>query len=238
MTEDWQLRSRMLMGDRALSVLAASHVAVFGLGGVGSYAAESLARSGVGTLTLVDHDEVGRTNINRQACALHSTVGLPKCEVMARRALDINPAAVVHPICKRYDAETRDEFWNGERYDFIVDAIDLVTCKLDLICTAISSGIPIISALGTGNKLDASRLKIADIADTHDCRFARVMRKELRSRGVIHHSVVYSDELPIKAAQLDDPPPGRRSVPASAPWVPASAGLLMAGYVVRKLTGI
>lgn len=230
------LRTEMLLGSAALQKLQASHVAVFGLGGVGSYAAEGLIRAGVGELTLIDSDTVSVTNINRQLYALHSTVGLPKAEVAAARCRDINPAAVLHPIVGSYDAAHREAFFAG--YDYIVDAIDLVSCKLDLIEQAQMRGIPILSALGTGNKLDATRLQVTDISRTCGCPLARVMRKELRSRGITHLKVVFSPEEPHENTQLESPPPGRRAVPASVSWVPAAAGLLMAGTVVRDLTGV
>lgn len=225
----------MLLGGGALHRLSRSHVAVFGLGGVGSWCAEALARSGVGELTLIDHDVVGLSNLNRQTEALHSTLGMPKAEAMAARILDINPDCRVHPLTGRYSAETREQFL-AVRYDYIADAIDLVSCKLDLIQTALQRGVPIISALGTGNKLDASQLMVTDLSKTEGCPLARVVRKELGRRGIRHHKVVYSPELPLETDQPETPPPGRRSVPASVIWVPASAGFLMAGEIVRDLT--
>ena len=228
------LRTRMLLGDDAMDRLASSHVAVFGLGGVGSYAVEALARSGVGQLTLVDRDTLSPSNINRQLYALHSTVGQPKAEMAARRCLDINPALRVHTLCKTYDADHREEFF-PVKYDFIIDAIDLVSCKLDLISQAQARGIPIISALGTGNKLDPSLLRVSDISKTSGCPLARVMRRELRDRGIRHLKVVYSPEPAAETRQLEAPSPGRRSVPASVPWVPSTAGILMASAIVRDL---
>ena len=228
------LRTRMLLGDDAMDRLASSHVAVFGLGGVGSYAVEALARSGVGELTLVDRDTLSPSNINRQLYALHSTVGQPKAEVAARRCLDINPALRVNTLCKTYDADHREAFFTA-KYDFIIDAIDLVSCKLDLISQALARGIPIISALGTGNKLDPSLLCVSDISKTSGCPLARVMRRELKDRGIRHLPVVFSPEQPAEARQLDTPDPGRRSVPASVSWVPSCAGLMLGGYVVRQL---
>lgn len=228
------LRTEMVLGQPALERLQSAHVAVFGLGGVGSYAAEILARSGVGELTLVDQDTVSVTNINRQLCALHSTVGQLKAEVIARRCLDINPSIRVHPLCKTYDAAHREEFFAAS-YDFIIDAIDLVSCKLDLIEQAQTRHIPIVSALGTGNKLDPSRLCISDISKTYGCPLARVMRKELKNRGIRRLPVVFSPEEPASTRQLDTPDPGRRSVPASVAWVPSCAGLMLGGYVVQEL---
>lgn len=230
------LRTEMVLGQPALERLQSAHVAVFGLGGVGSYAAEILARSGVGELTLVDQDTVSVTNINRQLCALHSTVGQSKSEVTARRCRDISPSAVIHPICATYDAAHREDFFSA-RYDYIADCIDLVTCKLDLIQQAMDRRIPILSALGTGNKLDPTLLRVTDISQTSGCPLARVMRKELRSRGIRHLKVVFSPEQPAATTQLEAPSPGRRSVPASVPWVPSTAGILLAGAIVRDLIG-
>ena len=212
----------MILGAPALDKLRRSHVAVFGLGGVGSYAAECLARSGVGTLTLVDQDTVSVSNINRQLCALTSTVGQYKAEVAAARVRDIDPDTVVYPICATYDAAHREEFFS-RKFDYIVDCIDLVSC------------IPILSALGTGNKLEPELLRVTDISKTSGCPLARVMRKELRARGIHHLKVVFSPELPHETQQLEAPSPGRRSVPASVAWVPSVAGLMMGGTVVRDI---
>lgn len=210
-----------------------SHVAVFGLGGVGSWCAEALARSGVGHLTLIDRDEVGVSNINRQLCALSSTVGRPKAEVMRERILDIAPDADVRAVIGHYDAEHREDFFAD--YDYIVDCIDLVACKVDLIKTAHERGIPIVSALGTGNKCDAEKLTLCDIKKTSGCPLARVVRKELRAIGIEHHAVVFSPEEAMQAQQFETPPPGRRSVPGSLVWVPASAGLLLCQHVVMSI---
>lgn len=228
------LRTRMILGDEAMERLRRSHVAVFGLGGVGSYAAEALARSGVGELTLIDRDTVSSSNINRQLYALHSTVGQFKAEVAARRCLDIDPSIRVHPLRATYDAAHREEFF-AANYDYIIDAIDLVSCKLDLIQQAQTRGIPIVSALGTGNKLDPDRLCISDISKTSGCPLARVMRRELKARGIRHLPVVFSPEEAAPTRQLDTPDPGRRSVPASVAWVPSCAGLMLGGYVVQAL---
>ena len=227
------LRAEMLLGGAAMEKLKHSHVAVFGLGGVGSWCAEALARSGVGRLTLVDRDTVGESNINRQLLALSSTVGLPKTEVMAARLRDIAPDIELRLIQAHYEADDRERFFAD--YDFVADAIDLVSCKTDLILACRERGIPIISALGTGNKRDATRLCICDISKTEGDGLARVVRRELRARGVRHHTVVYSPELAPTAAQLEPPPPGRRSVPGSLVWVPASAGLLMCQHIITKL---
>ncbi|MEG1999827.1 MAG: tRNA threonylcarbamoyladenosine dehydratase [Evtepia sp.] len=228
------LRLEMLLGSPAMERVSAAHVAIFGIGGVGSWCAEALARSGIGTLTLIDHDDIGMTNLNRQVEALHSTIGIPKVQAMAERILDIAPHCLVHPRMERYSAETREDFFSTS-YDYIVDAIDLVSCKLDLIETALSREIPIISALGTGNKLDGSQFCVTDISKTIACPLARIIRKELSKRGIRHHKVVFSPELPIASEQSETPPPGRRSVPASAPWVPPIAGFLLAGEVIQTL---
>jgi len=230
------LRNEMFWGPEGQKKLAAAHVILFGLGGVGSYTAECLARSGIGELTLVDSDTVSVSNINRQLEALDSTVGMPKADAVAARLRDINPALILHPIHGTYDAAHRDIFFpDGCRYDYIVDAIDLVSCKLDLAETALRLNIPLLMALGTGNKLDPSQLRLTDISETFGCPLARVMRKELRSRGVLHQRVVFSPEEPAPTQQTETPPPGRRSVPASNPWVPATAGLLLGSAVVRDI---
>ena len=229
-------RNEMFWGAEGRSRLTDAHVILFGLGGVGSYTAECLARSGIGELTLVDSDTVSVTNINRQLEALTSTVGLPKAQAVAERIRDINPDAILHPMQATYDAAHRDLFFpEGCHYDYIVDAIDLVSCKLDLAETARRLNIPLIMALGTGNKLDPTALRLADISETYGCPLARVMRKELRNRGIHHQTVVFSPEEPAPTTQTETPPPGRRSVPASNPWVPATAGLLLGSAVVRDL---
>lgn len=228
------IRSAMLLGDEAMDRLRAAHVAVFGLGGVGSWCAEGLARSGIGKLTVIDRDTVSISNINRQLCALDSTVGLSKAQVMKERIRDIDPDICVTAVHDHYEASRRDSFFAD--YDYVVDAIDLVSCKLDLIQSCMERDIPIISALGTGNKKDASLLRISDISKTSGCALARVMRKELRSRGIAHLPVVFSPEEPMEALQVEAPPPGRRSVPGSLMWVPAAAGLLLCQHVVLQLS--
>ena len=217
------LRTEMLLGTAAMERLAGAHVAVFGLGGVGSWCAEALARSGVGALTLVDHDTVGNTNRNRQLQALVSTLGQPKAEAMARRVLDINPDCRVTPLVEKYEAERRERFFSV-RYDYLVDCIDLVSCKLDLIETAIRREIP-------------AQFRIGDLSHTEGCPLARVVRKELRKREILHHRVLWSPEEPCVPEQREAPPPGRRSVPGSVAWVPSVAGLMLAGDVVSALAG-
>ena len=234
--QDQYSRTQLLLGAEAMTKLHDSRVAVFGVGGVRGYTVEALARSGVGALDLIDDDKVCLTNLNRQLEALHSTLGQPKAEAVAARLRDINPDAELHPVHGLYDAAHRDRFFpEGCRYDYIVDAIDLVSCKLDLAETALKLNIPLIAALGTGNKLDPTLLQVTDISKTYGCPLARVMRKELRTRGIHHLKVVFSPEKPVSPAQPEAPPPGRRSVPASNPWVPATAGLLLGSAVVRDL---
>ena len=232
--DDPFIRQQMLLGAAAMQRLRDAHVIVFGVGGVGSYAAEGLARAGIGALTLVDSDTVGLSNLNRQLCALHSTLGQYKSDAMAARILDINPDCRVTSMPMLYNEESKETFF-AQRYDYIVDAIDLVSCKLSLIRTAKERGIPIISAMGTGNKLDPTRFCITDISKTSGCHLARVMRRELRNRGILHHTVLYSEELPQTPEALEAPPPGRRSIPASVSWAPSCAGLMLAGYVVQEL---
>ena len=234
MTERF-IRNEMLLGPRAMEKLKSSHVCVVGLGGMGSCAAEALARSGVGELTLVDRDAYSLSNINRQLGALTSTAGRSKAEVMAERVRDINPDCAVHPLAIHYDRETPEGFFDG--LDYIADAIDLVSCKIDLICRARERGIPVLSALGTGNKLDPSRLEVTDLSLTRGCPLARVMRRELGRRDIRHLKVVYSSEEAVPCAPLEAPPPGRRSVPGSVPWVPPIAGIMMAGAIVMDLAG-
>lgn len=230
------LREEMLLGRAALERLRKSRVMVLGLGGVGSWCAEALARAGVGTVILVDQDTVSESNINRQLCATSATIGQAKAEIMARRLSEINPEGSFLPVAARYEAAVRERFFAYEP-DFIVDAIDLVACKTDLIRTAKERGVPIVSALGTGNKSDASKLCICDIQKTIGCPLARVVRRELRRLGINHHTVVYSPEEAMEPEQSEAPPPGRRSVPGSLVWVPASAGMLLAQHVVMTLAG-
>lgn len=229
-------RERMLLGEEAVERLQKSHVIVFGLGGVGSFAVEALARAGVGELTLVDHDTVSLTNLNRQLYALHSTMGRWKAEVACDRVRDINPDCRVHVIPEFYLPEHAERFW-GARYDYIVDAIDTVSAKIDLACRAQELGIPIIASMGTGNKLDPSRFEVADIYDTQVCPLCRVMRRELKKRGVKKLKVVYSREEPRKPAPCGEET-GKRAVPGSISFVPPAAGLLLAGEVIRALSGI
>lgn len=230
------LREAMFYGQDALDRLSQAHVMILGIGGVGSYCAEAIARAGVGQITLVDNDTVGLTNLNRQLCALHSTLGKYKSDVMAERIRDINPNCRVTSLPLLYQDDNKETFFSLEP-DYIVDAIDLVSCKLSLIQTAKARNIPIISAMGTGNKQDPTRFRICDISETTGCPLARVMRRELRNRGIVHHTVLFSDEPAITPIPLETPPPGRRSIPASLSWVPSCAGLMLAGYVIRDMIG-
>lgn len=215
-------RSRVLLGD-GLDRLAQCHVVVFGVGGVGSYAVEALARCGIGRLTVVDEDVVDVTNINRQLIALTSTVGRPKVSVAQERVWDINPNCVVTAEQVRITPENADSFFQG--VDYAVDAIDTVTAKIALIQAAAAASVPIVSCMGTGNKLDPGQLKIADLAKTHQCPLARVMRQELKKRGIVHLPVLFSTEEPVV----------KRQIPGSVSFVPSVAGLMIAGKVIRDL---
>ena len=225
------IRTAMLLGEDSVHTLAEKHVAVYGVGGVGSFCAEALARAGVGQLTLVDDDVVSRSNLNRQLIALHSTIGQFKTEVMAKRIADINPNCTVTLLSRRYTPEDRALFFETTP-DYIADCIDSVACKTDLIATAIERQIPIISAMGTGNKLDPSQFVITDLSKTSGCPLARVMRRELKQRGIVHHTVLYSLEAPVKPLFQPD---AHTVVPGSVSWVPSCAGLMIAGHIIRAL---
>ena len=235
MAEEIFMREEMLLGQEALAKLRRARVAVFGIGGVGSFAAEALARGGIGHLTLVDGDVVSVSNINRQLIALHSTVGRPKVEVMAERIRDICPETEVNIFQTVYGAENR-ELLDFSAYDYIVDAIDMVTSKLILIEEAKKAGTPILCSMGTGNKLDPTRFEVADIAKTSVCPLAKVMRKELKQRGISGVKVVYSREEARKPEVVREE--GRRAVPGSISFVPSSAGLILAGEVIREIAGV
>ncbi|MBE6589643.1 MAG: tRNA threonylcarbamoyladenosine dehydratase [Ruminococcaceae bacterium] len=232
-------RTAMLLGTAALERLKHSRVAVFGIGGVGSYICEALARVGVGALDLFDSDTVSLSNINRQLVALHSTVGLPKTEVMAARIRDINPDCRVTVHSVFYLPENAALF-PLDGYDYIADAIDTVSAKIELAVRARDAGVPLISSMGTGNKLDPSRLCVTDLSKTEGCPLARVMRRELRARGITHQKVVYSPE-PARPHPEDAPIPtaGRTRIPpASVSFVPSVAGLMIAGEIVKDLSDI
>ena len=230
------LRTQMLLGTDALIRLQKARVAVFGIGGVGGYTVEALARSGVGQLDLIDSDTVSVSNINRQILATHSTVGMPKVEAAKRRILDINPDCTVRTHQIFYTPETADQF-DFTKYDYIVDAIDTVTGKLQLVQRAFEVGTPIICCMGTGNKLDASAFQVADISKTTMCPLARIMRKELKKRGINHLKVVYSQEEALTPVGTEEECAllGKRQIPGSTAFVPGTAGLILAGEVIKDL---
>ncbi|MBQ6266933.1 MAG: tRNA threonylcarbamoyladenosine dehydratase [Clostridia bacterium] len=227
------LRSEMLLGKASTEILRHKRVILFGLGGVGSYAAEVLARAGVGGITVVDHDTVSETNLNRQLCALHSTLGRPKAAVVRERLLDINPACKVTALQKMYLPACASDF-ALETYDYILDAVDTVTAKLSLAVEAQKAGVPLIACMGTGNKFDPMQFRVSDINRTSGDPLCRVMRKELRARGIDRLQVVWSPELPVTPAETPEQTE-RRQTPGSLPFVPGAAGLLMAGTVIRAL---
>ena len=230
------LRTEMLLGRDAIEKLHSARVAVFGLGGVGGYVVEALARSGVGSLDLVDNDTVSVSNLNRQILATHSTVGMLKVDAARNRVLDINPDCVVRAYPIFYTPETADSF-DFTRYDYIVDAIDTVTGKLALVERAMAVNTPIICCMGTGNKLDASAFQVEDISKTAMCPLARVMRKELNKRGIRHLKVVYSQEEALKPTGWEEEAAatGKRQIPGSVPFVPGAAGLILAGEVIKDI---
>lgn len=233
-------RTELLIGSDALKRLKESAVLVFGAGGVGSHCIEALARSGIGRLIIVDPDRVALTNINRQSIALHSTVGRPKAQVMKERILDINPRAVVETAELFILPDNLDAFFAGihGNIDYIVDAVDTVSAKLAIAAYAHSRQIPLIASMGTGNKLHPELFEITDIEKTSVCPLCKVMRRELKRRGIPGLKVLYSREQPIKPASFGEEDAGRRSVPASISFVPSAAGLLIAGEVIRSLAGI
>lgn len=229
-------RTRLLLGSAAMEKLKNSRVAVFGLGGVGGYTVEALARSGVGALDLIDHDTISLTNINRQLLATLDTVGMSKAEAARQRVLSINPDAHVTARPVFYSPDTADDF-DFSQYDYIVDAVDTVTAKLALITAAKAAGTPILSCMGTGNKLNPSLFQITDISKTSVCPLARIMRKECAKRGLKHVKVLFSTEDPLPATEesTEELPEGRRSLPGSVAFVPSVAGLLIAGEVIKDL---
>lgn len=226
-------REIMLIGQERFDKLSSAHIAVFGIGGVGSYVCEALARAGIGKMTLIDNDCVSNTNINRQLVALESTVGLPKTKVMADRILDINPACEINTVNEFYLPEKAEDFHLD--YDYVIDCIDTVSGKLSLIERCYNGKIRIISCMGTGNKLNASLLKISDIFKTSVCPLARVIRKECKDRGILSLKVCYSEEQPIKPQNANEHTHTGRPVPASISFVPSVAGLLIADEVIRDI---
>ena len=230
---DWTTRTEMLLGKDAVSKLAASKVAVFGIGGVGGFACEGLARAGIGALELIDSDKVDSTNINRQIIALSTTVGMSKAGLMKDRVLQINPSIEVTAREVYFGPDNCDEF-DFAGYDYVVDAIDSVRSKIELIARAKASGTPVISAMGAGNKLDPTAFRVADIYETSVCPLAKVIRKECRSRGIDSLKVVYSTEQPVEAER----PNGlSERTPGSVSFVPSVMGLIMAGEVIKDLIG-
>ena len=236
---DQVARTRIVLGNDAVETLAKSTVAVFGIGGVGGYVAEALARSGVGYFYLIDKDTVSLTNINRQIIATHSTVGRSKTEVMKERILDINPDAEVEIFDKFFLPENSGEF-PFDKFDYVVDAVDTVTAKIELALKCRDMNIPIISSMGAGNKVNPCEFKVADIYSTKVCPLAKVMRRELKKRDVKKLKVVYSEELPREAkysASDEEVPQGKKTVPGSVAFVPSVAGLVIASEVIKDITG-
>lgn len=228
----------ILVGDEAAARLKKAHVAVFGVGGVGSYAAEALARCGIGNITLIDDDVVSESNINRQLIALRSTIGLPKAEVMKNRIADINPDAKVTAVQKFYLPENASEF-DFSKYDYVIDAIDTVSAKIDIAERTYRADIPCISSMGAGNKLHPELFEVDDIFNTSVCPLAKVMRRELKKRGVKKLTVVYSKEKPLVPDEVTENQihPKRRT-PGSISFVPSAAGLIIAGHAVRDIIGV
>ena len=230
------LRTAMLLGEDAMERLKNAHVAVFGIGGVGGYVVEALARAGIGHIALVDSDTISLSNLNRQLLATHSTLGMPKVEAAKARILDINPASQVETYPIFYTPETA-HLLDFSRFDYIVDAIDTVTGKLALVEQANAAHTPIICCMGTGNKLDASAFQVADISKTSMCPLARVMRRELGKRGIKHLEVVYSQEEALTPTgwEAEAAAIGKRQIPGSVSFVPGAAGLILAGEVIRDI---
>ena len=226
-------REAMLLGEEAVKYLSECRVALFGVGGVGSYAAEALARSGVGTVELIDHDTVSRTNINRQLIALESTVGRPKVSVAAERMRDINPNIQVIERREFFLPENADAF-DFSGYDYVIDAIDTVSGKIAIAEAAVRAGVPMISCMGTGNKLDPTAFRVTDLSKTSMCPLARVMRRELKKRGITHLTVVYSEEQAMRPTGSSDAETGKQ-VPGSLAFVPSVAGLIAASEALRTL---
>ncbi len=238
------LRTEWLLGKEAMESLRHARVAVFGIGGVGSYAAEALVRSGVGALDLVDHDQVSVTNLNRQLIATVETIGRNKVDVMEERALSINPAVRITKRNCFFLPETAGTF-DFSQYSYVVDAVDTVTAKIALVLAAKEAGVPVISSMGAGNKLDPAKFEVADISETSVCPLAKAMRRELKKRGVTHLKVVYSKEKPVRplreegeqpdSGQPDGEEAVRRGTPGSVSFVPPVAGMILAGEVVKDL---
>ena len=227
-------RTALLLGDDAVERLSQARVAVFGVGGVGGFAAEALARSGIGALDLIDGDVVSLSNLNRQIITLHSTVGKAKTEVMAQRIQDIDPDIRLTLHTCFFTPENAGDF-DFTQYDYIIDAVDMVTAKIQLAVQAQAAGVPMISSMGAGNKLDPSAFEVSDLYKTSVCPLARVMRRELKARGIRKMKVVYSKDEPRK---VDGPTENGRHIPGSIAFVPSAAGLVLAGEVIRELAGL
>lgn len=232
-------RTQLLLGAEAMQKLKNARVAVFGIGGVGGHVCEALARSGVGAFDLIDNDTVSVTNINRQIIATRDTVGQYKVDVMKERIFSIHPEADIRTYRSFFLPENADEF-PFQEYDYIVDAIDTVTAKLEIITRAKALNIPVISAMGAGNKLDPTRFRVTDLFKTSMDPLAKVMRRELKKRNIHHLKVVFSDEVPVtpKEESMEEKPEGRRAIPGSTAFVPAVAGLIIAGEVIKDLSEI
>mgnify|MGYP000333816630 CR=1 FL=1 len=236
-------RTELLFGTRAMEKIAGARVAVFGIGGVGGYTVEALVRSGIGEIDLIDSDTVSLTNLNRQIIATKSSIGKYKVDVMRERIMDINPDVKVHVHKCFYLPETKDQF-DFSQYDYVVDAVDTVTAKLQIVEEAEAAGVPVISSMGAGNKLDPAAFQVADIYKTSVCPLAKVMRRELKKRGIKRLKVVYSQEIPVMpdpellssySEEVSPLAPQKRSVPGSVAFVPSVAGLIIAGEVLKDL---
>lgn len=231
-------RTKRLLGETAMEQFQQVHVAVFGIGGVGGHAVDALVRSGIGEITIVDSDEVAESNINRQLIATTKTVGRKKVEVMKEHLLEINPEVKVHMYDCFFLPETKEQFAFGD-YDYVIDAVDTVTAKIALVEACQEAGVPIVSSMGAGNKLDPTAFEVADIYKTSVCPLAKVMRRELKKRNIKHLKVVYSKEMPLEAKEDDafvsDEVRARRAVPGSIAFVPSVAGLILAGEVIKDI---
>ena len=226
-------RTQEILGQHVFEQLQQVRVILFGVGGVGGWCAESLIRTGVQHLTLVDFDQIALSNLNRQLVATYDAIGLPKVEQMRQRLLSINPNADIQTICQRYDEDSASQYV-FDHYDYVIDAIDTVSGKIAIAEAAMAAGVPMISCMGTGNKLDPTAFRVTDLSKTSGCPLARVMRRELKKRGILHLQVVYSEEAPIEIPSCINPETGKQ-IPASISFVPPVAGLIAAGEAVKEL---
>lgn len=234
--EEKFIRTALLFGEDAMALLAEKRVAVFGVGGVGGYVVEALARSGIGNIDIIDKDEVAESNINRQLIATTETIGRKKVEVLKERILSINPACQVNAYDCFFLPETADQF-DFSKYDYVVDAVDTITAKIELVLRAEEANVPMISSMGAGNKLDPTRFEVADIYKTSVCPLAKVMRRELKKHGVKKLKVVYSKEEPVERRMEFDDEAERKKTPGSCAFVPSVAGLILASEVIKDLAG-